>query len=133
MLVDRTENTKDRPHELILLPTPVAARFLRIVNACDMNGKFSLSGFRVFGKGNGKPPHNVTGIDVRRDPDRRRFSLKWDKQPHATGYVVRWGVKPDQLNNAVMLFDNAFEAGYFNRDSEYYFSVSAFNENGFTN
>jgi hypothetical protein len=32
-----------------------------------------------------------------------------------------------------MLFDNAFEAGYFNRDSEYYFSVSAFNENGFTN
>jgi hypothetical protein len=133
MLVDRTENTKDRPHELLLLQKPVAARFLRITNTCDMNGKFSLSGFRVFGKGNGKPPRNVTGIDIRRDTDRRRFSLKWNKQPQATGYVVRWGVKPDRLNNAVMLFDNVFEAGYFNRDSEYYFSVSAFNENGFTN
>jgi hypothetical protein len=31
-----------------------------------------------------------------------------------------------------MVFTNQLEAGYFNRDSEYYFAVDAFNENGLT-
>jgi hypothetical protein len=128
--IDRTKNVKDMPHELIVPEKPFKTRFLRITNTQPVSGKFSVSGFRIFGKGNGKAPDRVSGLKVRRGEDRRRFSLTWDRQPAATGYVIRWGVKPDRLNNAVMVFSNEFEAGYFNRDSEYYFRVSAFNENG---
>ncbi|MDR2385437.1 MAG: family 43 glycosylhydrolase [Tannerella sp.] len=131
MFADRMKNTKDMPHELVVSEKPVKTRFLRITNTQTVNGKFSLSGFRVFGKGTKKAlSGKISGLNVRREADRRHFSLTWDKQPQATGYIVRWGVIPDRLNNAVMVFDNVFEAGYFNRDSEYYFSVSAFNENG---
>jgi hypothetical protein len=128
VLTDRTKNIKDMPHELIVQEKPAKTRFLRITNTKTVEGKFSISGFRVFGKGSRKASDKVTGLIVQRASDRRRFSLKWDKQPEATGYTVRWGVKSDRLNNAVTVFNNEFEAGYFNRDSEYYFSVSAFGE-----
>jgi hypothetical protein len=131
VLIDRVQNAKDMPHELITLEKSAKTRFLRITNTQAMSGKFSISGFRIFGKGTGKAPGRISGLKVERETDRRRFALKWDKQPKATGYIVRWGVNSARLNNAVMVFDNTFEAGYFNRDSEYYFSVSAFNENGF--
>jgi hypothetical protein len=130
LLTDKTLNTTDSPHELITLDKAVKTRFLRITNTKDVEGKFSISGFRVFGKGKGRAPGKVSGLKVQREADKRRFSLQWDKLPSATGYIVRWGVKSDRLNNAVMVFRNEFEAGYFNRDSEYSFSVSAFNENG---
>jgi hypothetical protein len=41
-------------------------------------------------------------------------------------------VRKDALTNAVMVYDNRYEGGFFNRDSRYYFSVEAFNENGVT-
>ena len=67
-----------------------------------------------------------------RKNDRRRFLIRWDKQDKATGYILRWGVHPDRLNRAVMVYDNQLEAGYFNADSPYYFSIDAFNEKGVT-
>ncbi|MDR0573990.1 MAG: hypothetical protein LBG96_08190 [Tannerella sp.] len=51
----------------------------------------------------------------------------------ATSYIIRWGVKKDQLKNTTMIMSNNFiEAGYFNLDSEYFFSIDSFNENGIT-
>jgi hypothetical protein len=134
-LIDKMQNTADSPHELIVLDNPVQTRYIRIVNKKTMNGKFSLSGFRVFGTGedgNGLP-QEVTGFLVKRNKnDKRRFQLNWDKQTAATGYIVHWGVKENQLNNAIMVLGNQLDAGYFNRDSKYYFSIDAFNENGVT-
>ncbi|KAA6303054.1 MAG: Non-reducing end alpha-L-arabinofuranosidase BoGH43A [Candidatus Ordinivivax streblomastigis] len=132
-LIDRTQNTLDRPHELIVLNTPQAARYLRITNTKNMDGKFSLYGFRVFGQGNGTLPGEVSGLQIKRKyKDHRRFLLNWNKQENATGYIVRWGIEANKLNNASMVFTNQLEAGYFNRDSEYYFAIDAFNESGFT-
>jgi hypothetical protein len=133
-LIDRTQNTKDMPHELIVLDNPVQTRYLRITNTQTVaSGKFSLSGFRVFGSGNGELPPEVSGFLAKRKlEDKRRFTLTWDKQANTTGYIVHWGVNANQLNNAVMVFTNRLEAGYFNRDSEYYFSIDAFNETGIT-
>jgi hypothetical protein len=134
-LVDRTEPTADAPHELVVLEEPVRTRYLRITctRPCPGAGKFSLSGFRVFGQAlsPGDLLDVVTQITVKRNPaDARRFQLVWRKSAGADGYVVRWGVRPDRLNNAAMVYSNTFAAGYFNRDSEYYFSVDAFNEYG---
>jgi len=129
-IIDYSKNIKDEMHALIVLDKPEKYRYLRITNSKDLNGNFSLSGFRVFGNGGGKPPKEVTGIKVERNSDKRRFQISWDKQDDATGYIVRWGIDKNRLNNATMVFDNQMEGGYFNRDSQYYFAVDAFNENG---
>ncbi|MDR1600880.1 MAG: family 43 glycosylhydrolase [Tannerella sp.] len=130
-LADKSRNIKDAVHELIVLNHPVKTRYLKITNKKALPGKFSLYGFRVFGKGNGKLPATVTGVRVVRNPeDHRRYSLTWDRQDHATGYIVRTGISREQLLNAVIVYDNHYEGGFFNRDSRYYFSVEAFNENG---
>lgn len=132
-LVDKTQNLTDSPHELIVLDTVKHTRYLRITNTRNMSGKFSLSDFRVFGRDQGKQiPDQVSGLQIIRKTDKRRFFICWDKQDKATGYVVHWGISPENLNNAIMVFDNQLEAGFFNRDVEYYFSVKAFNENGIT-
>jgi len=131
-IVDRRQNTEDAPHELIVLNLVQQARYLRITNSKTLQGKFSLSGFRVFGQGGGEPPLKVSGLQVKRETDKRRFLLKWNKQENTVGYVVRWGVSANRLNNAVIVFDNQLEAGYFNRDSDYFFTMDAFNENGVT-
>lgn len=129
-LVDERDNSKDEPHRLFTLDKPVKIRYLRISNAKNMEGNFSLSGFRVFGTGQGIAPSKVAGFRAVRDQqDKRIYRFIWEAQKGATGYVLRWGTQKDKLTHAVMVFDNQYEARYFNRDSEYYFSIEAFNEN----
>lgn len=133
-IIDRNSNTKDMPHELVVLDSPVNTRYIRIKNTKNMEGKFSLYDFRVFGNGLGELPRESADIKVDRDEnDNRIIRLNWKMENNATGYIVRWGVKKDQLKNAKMVYENSFEGRFFNRDSEYYFSVDTFNENGITN
>ncbi|KAA6350142.1 hypothetical protein EZS27_002505 [termite gut metagenome] len=132
-LIDRKNNIKDMPHELIVLDNPVKTRFLRITNTRSIDGKFSLSGFRVFGNGKGEAPMSVSNLKVSRQQDRRRFEFTWDKVEGASGYIIRWGIDKNQLKNATMIMGvNKLEAGYFNRDSRYCFSIDSFNENDIT-
>ncbi|MFA6794794.1 MAG: family 43 glycosylhydrolase [Proteiniphilum sp.] len=132
VLTDKSKNENDRPHELLVFDAGIEIQFLRITNTKEMKGKFSLFDFRVFGKGHKDFPRAVSQFDVSRDSDRRKITFRWNAQDNTTGYILRWGVKRDQLNNAVMVFENQFEGRFFNRDSEYYFSIDAFNESGIT-
>ena len=130
-LVDERANTKDEPHRLFTLDKPVKLRYLRINNSKDMEGCFSLSDFRIFGKGEGTAPSQITGFQAVRDErDRRIYRFTWDAQAGVTGYVLRWGTQQDKLTHAVTVYENQYEARYFNRDSDYYFSITAFNESG---
>ena len=130
-IVDKTKNKKDAVHDLIVLKKPVEARYLRITNTKELPGKFSLYGFRVFGKGNGAAPQAVAGLKVERNPnDARRFSLSWNRQKMADGYIIHVGLAGKGITQSIMVHDNRYEGGWFNRDSEYTFSVEAFNENG---
>ncbi|MDR1879522.1 MAG: family 43 glycosylhydrolase [Tannerellaceae bacterium] len=132
VIIDRSHNAEDAVHELTVLPQPVTTRYLRITNGRELPGKFSLYDFRVFGNGKGKAPSKVTGINVRRNvDDRRRFLVSWDRQPDACGYIVHARLKgKSSPPQSVMVYENRFEGGFFNRDSEYEFTVEAFNENG---
>jgi len=130
MLVDKTTNTKGTVHDLIALDVPVETRFLRITNAKELPGKFSLFDFRVFGTANGALPTEITGIQVQRKVDERRFLIKWDKQTDVTGYIVRWGIAQNKLNHSTVVYTNQLEAGYFSAGVPYYFAIDAFNENG---
>ncbi|GHT51971.1 endo-1,4-beta-xylanase [Bacteroidia bacterium] len=132
-IIDRTDNVKDAVHELLVLKKPLKSRYLRITNTKNLPGKFSLYDFRVFGKGTGKKPQQITGLTVRRnEADPRRYALSWDKQPGADGYIVNVSLPNGKTNQSIMVYENQYEGGCYNRDSEYRFSVDAFNENGIT-
>jgi len=106
MLVDKTANTKGTAHDLIVLDVPVETRYLRINNAKALPGKFSLFDFRVFGTANGELPNAVTGVQVTRETDKRRFQIQWNEQENVTGYIVRWGIQPDKLNYSTVVYTN---------------------------
>lgn len=75
----------------------------------------------------------MTDLSVVRDSaDRRRIALQWVSCNGATGYIIRWGVSSECMNNAIMVNGNRYCSHIFNRDSKYCFSIDAFNENGVT-
>ncbi len=131
-VADRSDNAVvDAPHELFVLDEPVKARYVRIVNDGAIAGSFSLFDLRVFGQGNGMLPGAVTGFKaVREDGDRRAFSFSWNPSEGADGYVLRWGTSKDALTHSVLVYGDSYKARYFNRDSDYCFSITSFNENG---
>ncbi len=136
VLVDKSKNKTDVPHDYIELQTPKKARFLKLENLHLPTGKFALSGFRVFGKGSGPKPEKVQNfIALRADPkkygERRSIWFKWQQNQLADGYVIYWGKSPDKLYGSIMVYgkNDYFFTGADRVDS-YYFQIEAFNNNG---
>ena len=50
VIADRSHNQQDAPHDYIQLEKPIRKRYIKITNLHCPAGKFSLSGFRIFGK-----------------------------------------------------------------------------------
>ena len=131
-LVDKSKNKTDGPHDYIELAKPVEARYIRIQNVHMANGKFALSGLRVFGRGHGAVPSPVKGlVALRGDSEKRNAWLKWAIDPTATGYVIRCGTSPTKLYTSIMVYG---ASEYYFRAMDvgktYYFQIEAFNENG---
>ena len=131
-VVYRRDAGTHRTHELYVLEKPVKARYVRITNQGRLTGKFSLYDLRVFGHAFGSKPAKVKKVQVERKPDRRRIEVSWTPAEGATGYVVRWGLHPDELYSTFQTLQNRVEQGLFSIDQDYYFRVDAFNENGIT-
>ncbi len=132
LLVDKSNNKTDVPHDYIELKKPVQTRFIRLENIHMPTGKFAISGLRVFGNGNGSKPASVKGfIVLRTEKDKRSAWLKWMQQNDAYAYNIYTGVAPDKLYNCIMI-QNANEYYYKGMDRErtYYFQIEAINENG---
>ncbi len=136
ILIDKSQNTSDVPHDYIELEVPVKARYLKLENLKMPTGKFALSGFRVFGKGNGEAPSIVDDfIVLRADPkkygERRSAWLKWRQNDTADGYVIYFGKSPDKLYGSIMVYgkNDYFFTG-MDRTDRYYFQIEAFNNNG---
>jgi len=136
LLIDKSKNKKDVPHDYIELTTPAKARFLKIENVKMPSGKFALSGFRVFGKGAGAQPKAVENfIPLRADPnkfgERRSTWLKWSQNQDADGYVIYFGKSPDKLYGSIMVYGkNEYFFTGMDRTDAYYFQIEAFNSNG---
>jgi hypothetical protein len=133
-LADKSKNTKDAPHDFVELKNKVTARYIKITNHRVPDGKFAVSGLRVFGFGKGEKPEVVTNINAVRDlEDKCIASLKWNKSADATGYNVRYGTAPDKLYlNYQVYAADSLTIRSLNSDLKYYFTVDAFNENGIT-
>jgi len=136
ILVDKSKNTKDVPHDYIELSKPAQARYVKIANLGMPTGKFALSGFRVFGKGSGNKPTVVQNfVPLRSEPkkkgERRNVWFKWQQEPSADGYVIYFGKSPDKMYGSIMVYGkNEYYFNGLDRSDAYYFQIEAFNNNG---
>ncbi len=130
-LVDRSNGFKDVPNDYVELGNPHRVRYIRYRHIHAPTPNLSISELRVFGVGEGEKPTNVTNFTVERQTDRRDVRLGWDTQHGVQGYQVRWGIAPDKLYSAWMVYDGReLEIKGLNTDQSYFFTVEAFNENG---
>ena len=132
ILIDKSKNKTDVPHDYIALAQPVQARYIKLINKHMPTGKFAISGLRVFGNGNGAKPTQVDDfIVLRTEKDKRNAWLKWKPVNSAYAYNIYLGIAPDKLYNCIMVH-NANEYWYKGMDTTkpYYFSIEAINENG---
>lgn len=136
ILVDKSKNSADVPHDYIELSKAAVTRFLKIENRGMPTGKFALSGFRVFGKGSGKAPEVVQNFvplrsDRRKKGERRNAWFKWQVAPNADGYVIYFGKDPAKLYGSIMVYGkNEYYFNGLDRSDAYYFQIEAFNNNG---
>lgn len=132
VLVDKSANKKDVPHDYIELEKSVQARYIKMENILVPSGKFAISGLRVFGKGDGAKPEPVKDFYVlRTEKDKRSAWLKWSPVDNAYAYNIYFGTDPDKLYNCIMVHD-ANDYYYKGMDSKktYYYRIEAINENG---
>jgi hypothetical protein len=132
VLVDKSTNKTDVPHDYVQLEKPVQARFIKMENIHMPTGKFAISGFRVFGNGNGAKPSEVEGfIVLRTEKDKRSAFIKWKPVDNAFAYNIYYGTHPDKLYTSIMVHSNN-EYWMKAMDSEvaYYYCIESINENG---
>lgn len=132
VLIDKSNNKTDVPHDYIELQKPVSARYLKLENIHMASGKFAVSGLRVFGRGNGEKPDTVKNFLVlRQKSDQRNAWLKWHSVENAQGYTIYMGTEPDKLYTTIMVYGkNEYYLKSMTKNQDYYFSIEAFNENG---
>jgi len=135
LCLDRGHNLRDAPHDYAQLDEPVKARYLRLVNVhTPAGGLFSVSGFRVFGLGQGKAPSRVGGVTAVRDvSDPRQLHVSWSLVKGADFYIIRYGLAKKRLFNSYQVYrSDHFDVNSLNLGISYYLTVDSVNENGVT-
>ncbi len=132
LLIDKSSNKSDVPHDYIELKKPVETRYLKMVNLHMSGGKFAISGFRVFGNGKGEKPKAVKEfIVLRTEKDKRSAWIKWSPVDNAYAYNIYMGTEPDKLYNCIMVHSaNEYWLKTMDNKKTYYFTIEAINENG---
>jgi len=132
VLIDKSNNKTDVPHEYVELEKPVQARFIKLENIHMPTGKLTVSGLRVFGNGNGLKPNEVKNfIVLRTEKDKRSAWIRWAPSNDAFAYNIYYGTAPDKLYNCIMVYDaNEYWFKAMDKNQTYYFSIEAINENG---
>jgi xylan 1,4-beta-xylosidase len=132
MLIDKSTNKKDVPHDYVELTKSVQARYIKLENIHMPTGKFAISGLRVFGNGNGTKPNTVKQLMVlRTEKDKRSAWVKWSPVDNAFAYNIYFGTAPDKLYSCIMVHDNNdYWVKSMDKMKTYYYCIEAINENG---
>jgi xylan 1,4-beta-xylosidase len=132
ILLDKSRNKTDIPHEYVELEQPVETRFIKLENVHMPAGKFAISGLRVFGHAHGTLPDSVKSfIVLRSENDKRNALIKWFSSDQAFAYNIYFGIAPDKLYNCIMLYgDNQYYFKAMDKDLVYYFCIESINETG---
>ncbi len=126
---------RDRPNAYFELPRAEKTRFIRYVHGHAGAENLAIADIRVFGHAGGTAPAAPSGVTAVRDKDQRNARISWQDVPGATGYNVRWGVKPDRLTFTYQVFADEVQGGgkdirSLNLGQNYWATVEAFNESG---
>lgn len=132
VLVDKSNNKTDVPHEYVELEKPVQARYIKLENLHMPTGKFAISGLRVFGNGDGAKPDAVKGfIVLRTEKDKRSAFIKWKPVDNAFAYNIYYGTHPDKLYTSIMIHsNNEYWMKAMDSQKTYYYTIESINENG---
>jgi hypothetical protein len=130
-LIDKKESFTDNPNDYVVLESPARIRYIRYSNVKVPTGHLAISGFRVFGKGEGSIPKIPANFKINRTIDRRDALLTWAQVKGSQGYNIKWGIAPNKLYNSWLVYDvNQLDLKSLGTDQAYYFTIEAFNENG---
>jgi xylan 1,4-beta-xylosidase len=135
LLIDKSKNKSCIPHDYIELGKPVLIRYLKIENVhMAKSGKFAVSDMRVFGNGMGRSPEKVSITEVKRDmSDSRNAHISWEQGNIADGYLVRFGIEPDILNQCIQIKGNeknGLDIHILMKDVFYFFRIDSYNDSG---
>jgi hypothetical protein len=125
------------PHDYLPLEQPTTLRFVKVESvSTPAGGRFALRDVRVFGPGAGSPPAPVAAPQVSRHAgDDRNATIRWEPNPQADGYLIRFGVAPEALYHTIQVqggTNSALTTHALNRGVRYRWRVDAFNASGRT-
>ncbi len=129
LLIDKSQNLLDVPHDYTELAQPVTARYVKLLNVFTPGGgNFAIRDLRIFGNAAQSSFTPVTNFTVERDAaDGRNAVIRWLPVANADGYIVRYGIAPTKLYNNYMVYDaDSIAIHSLNKEVEYYFAVEAF-------
>jgi xylan 1,4-beta-xylosidase len=129
MLVDKSQNLLDVPHDYIELAQPATTRYIKLSNVFTPGqGNFAVRDLRIFGNSEQAVFTEATGVTIERDPaDGRDAVIRWTPVADADGYIIRYGIAPDKLYNNYMVYDeDSVVMHSLNHGVDYYFNVEAF-------
>ena len=132
ILIDKSKNKRDVPHDYVELENAVQARYVKLENIQMPTGKFAISGLRVFGHGNGAKPDAVKNfIVLRTEKDKRSAFIKWSPVDNAFAYNIYYGTQPDKLYTCIMVHsNNEYWMKAMDSEKTYYYTIESINENG---
>ena len=132
---DRRDNEEDFSHEYFQFEKEEKFRYIKLTNhgKIPANGRFAVSGLRVFGSPAGPLPSAVSDFSAIRHEDERDMTVSWDPVLHADGYFVRFGVNKDELYTQYQITDGCkAEIRSLIRGVKYYITVDAYGKGGVT-
>ncbi len=130
-LIDKSKNTRDVPHDYVELENPFRTRYLKLENIHMADGKFAISGFRVFGKAPGNRPSRVKQFSATRGSDSRDVTFRWKAAENAYAYNIHYGIAPGKLYTCIMVHETTehpFRG--LNKGVIYYAQIEAIGETG---
>ncbi len=133
LVVDKSDNDRDVPHDYIQLREALNTRYLRIENLhMPSGGYFSLSEVRVFGLAQGSLPSQVKRFSVMREKtDSRNAWISWAPVEGAYGYNIYYGIEPGKLYHCITVNgDTHYDMRGLDVGTDYHFAIQALAETG---
>lgn len=134
VIIDKEHSNDNLPHDYIQLESPVEARYVKLVNKhMPFGGNFAVRDLRVFGQGSGEKTKTPRFSVERNYQDGREALVKWDSITEADGYVIRYGIKKDELFQSQQIYGKCeHRICSLTSDQPYYLTVDSFNANGYS-
>ena len=131
VLVNKSNNKKEVPHDYIELSSSIRTRYLKLVNVKMPTGCFAISDLRVFGSAPGSAPARVSNFTIKRHDDQRDATLSWSAVPNSYAYEVRFGIAPEKTYHSFLVYDDTnYTMHGLNTGTKYFFDIRAVGESG---